>query len=140
MQISANTVIGDEELLFKASRSSGPGGQNVNKVNTRVTLLFDVVKSPSLTSTQKARVVAKLATRIDKRGILRVVSQKGRTQEANRQAARERLAELLAAALTRPPIRKKTRVPAGAKERRLKEKKLRSTLKQQRSPKRWPEE
>lgn len=138
--INANTTIGEEELALKASRSSGPGGQNVNKVNTRVTLLFDVIGSPSLTPAQKHRIAQKLATRIDKRGVLRVVSQKERTQEANRQAARERLAHLLAEALERPPVRKKTRIPVGARERRLKDKKHRSSLKQQRSRRNLPEE
>jgi ribosome-associated protein len=140
MQINANTVIPDEELLFKASRSSGPGGQNVNKVNTRVTLLFDVAASPSLTPHQKKRIAQKLATRMDKRGVLRIVSQKGRTQETNRQAARERFADLLAEALKRLPARKKTGIPAGARERRLKEKKQRSAIKQQRSQKNWRDE
>ena len=140
MQIDANTMIGEQELMFRASHSSGPGGQNVNKVNTRVTLLFDIVRSPSLTSAQKDRIAQKLATRIDKRGILRVVSQKGRTQEANRQAARERLADLLAEALKPRLVRKKTSVPAGVRERRLREKKRRSVLKQERSLQNWHEE
>ncbi len=140
MQIDATTAIADDELVFRASRSSGPGGQNVNKVNTRITLLFDVAGSPSLSASQKQRIQRRLATRVDKRGVLRVVSQKGRTQEANRRAAVERLAGLLAEALERRPVRKETKVPAGQREQRLKEKKRRSALKQQRSRKDWLEE
>lgn len=140
VQIDDNTVIGDDELVFKASRSSGPGGQNVNKVNTRIMLLFDVAGSPSLSERQKQRIGRKLATRIDKRGVLRVVSQKGRTQEANRKAAAERLVQLLAEALKRRAVRKETKVPVGAREQRLKEKKQRGALKQQRSRKDWLDE
>ena len=140
MEIDGTTVIGDDELVFKASRSSGPGGQNVNKVNTRMTLLFDVAGSPSLSAFQKQRIITKLATRVDKRGVLRIVSQKERSQEANRKAAAERLVQLLAEALKRRPVRKKTKVSAGAKERRLQEKKHRSCLKQQRTRKDWQDE
>lgn len=140
MQIDENTAISDDELLFKASRSSGPGGQNVNKVNTRVMLLFDVAGSPSLSAWQKQRIVSRLATRIDKRGVLRVVSQKERTQEGNRRAAAYRLAQLLAEALKRGPVRKKTAIPAGARERRLEDKKRRSRLKQQRTRDDWRQE
>ncbi|MBN1360657.1 MAG: aminoacyl-tRNA hydrolase [Sedimentisphaerales bacterium] len=140
MQIDNDTFIDDSELVFKASRSSGPGGQNVNKLNTRITLLFDVAGSPSLSAEQKQRIGRKLATRIDKRGVLRVVAQKDRTQEANRQAAIDRFTQLLAEALKRRPVRKKTKVPAGARERRLREKKRRSSLKQQRSRKNWRDE
>ncbi len=140
MQIDENTAISDDELLFKASRSSGPGGQNVNKVNTRVMLLFDVAGSPSLSAWQKQRIVSRLATRVDKRGVLRVVSQKERTQEGNRRAAAHRLAQLLAEALKRGPVRKKTTIPAGARERRLEDKKRRSRLKQQRTRDDWRQE
>ena len=83
ISITRTVSIGDDELVFTASRSGGPGGQNVNKVNTRMTLLFDLAGSPSLTDVQKRRVSKRLATRIDKQGRLRVVSQKHRTQEAS---------------------------------------------------------
>ena len=137
IEITADISLGEEELTFRASRSSGPGGQNVNKLNTRITLLFDVAGSPSLSAGQKKRIGAKLATRIDKQGVLRVVSQKHRTQEANRRAATERLQELLAEALHRRPVRKKTKIPAAANERRLREKKQRARLKQERAKKDW---
>ena len=137
IEITADISLGEEELTFRASRSSGPGGQNVNKLNTRITVLFDVAGSPSLSAEQKKRIRAKLSTRIDKHGVLRVVSQKHRTQEANRRTATERLQELLAEALRRRPVRKKTKIPAGVNERRLKEKKQRARLKQERAKKDW---
>ena len=135
VEIGRNTTIPESELEFKTSRSGGPGGQNVNKLETRVTVLFDVDRSPSLSDGQKRRIRTGLSTRIDKRGHLRVVSQKHRSQEANRQAAVERLGQLLRDALKRKPVRKKTKPTAGSRERRLKKKKERSRLKQQRSKK-----
>ncbi len=133
IEIADNTSIPEEELAFKTSRSGGPGGQNVNKLNTRVTVLFDVTDSPSLSDEQKQRIRQALPNRIDRQGVLRVVSQKYRSQEANRQAAVERLRQLLREALTPTPIRRKTKVPAGARERRLRQKKRRSALKQWRT-------
>ncbi len=133
IEIANGTHIPEDELVFKASRSGGPGGQNVNKVNTRVTLFFDVANCENLSGTQKRRILPQLATRIDKNGVLRVVSQKYRTQKANRRMAVERLQQLLADALKIRPARKKTRIPYAAKQRRLEEKKRRSLLKQQRA-------
>ncbi|MCK4351251.1 MAG: aminoacyl-tRNA hydrolase [Candidatus Krumholzibacteria bacterium] len=131
--IKDNLTIPDNELTFEFSRSSGPGGQNVNKVSTRVTLLFDVSGSPSLTEDQRSRIKKKLRTRITKTGVLRVTSQKHRSQSANREAARQRFAELIHTALQRPRPRRKTKVPKAVRERRLKEKKQRSILKHRRS-------
>jgi len=138
--IDKNTSISADELVFKVSRSGGPGGQNVNKVNTRVTVFWDVVHSPDLSQGQKRRIRTALATRMDKHGVLRVVSQKHRTQEANRRAALERLEELVSEALKPKPVRKKTKVPPSARRKRLKEKKQRSLLKQQRAGKDWRDE
>ena len=140
IEIDKHTAISEDELVVTVSRSSGPGGQNVNKLNTRVTLFLDVANSVCLSDRQKARLRAALSTRMNKHGVLRVVSQKHRTQEGNRRAALERLQGLLAEALKPKPVRRKTRVPAGAKERRLKEKKQRSLLKQQRTGRGWPKE
>lgn len=135
IEITGETFINEDEFVFKVSRSSGPGGQNINKVNSRVMLLFDVANCGSLSDWQKQRILTRLATRADKNGVLRVVSQKFRTQRANRNAAVERLQELLAGALKTRPIRKKSKVSYAAKQRRLEEKKRRSLLKRQRSTK-----
>jgi ribosome-associated protein len=133
IEITANISIREDELIFKASRSAGPGGQNVNKLNTRITLLFDLANCDSFTDAQKMRILSRLSTRIDKNGLIRVVCQKFRTQKANRRAAVDRLQQLLAEALKTRPIRKKTSVPYAAKQRRLEEKRKRSLLKQQRA-------
>jgi ribosome-associated protein len=125
-------AIAEHELRFAYSRSSGPGGQHVNRVETRVTLLFDVAASPSLTDEQKRRVRTRLATRVSKAGVLRVVSQRHRTREANRRAAIERFEELLAEALRRPRPRRKTRVSAAAKRRRIEAKRRRGEIKRSR--------
>jgi ribosome-associated protein len=140
IEITDNTSIAEDELTFRTSRSSGPGGQNVNKLNTRVTLLFDVASSPGLSQEQKQRIASRLSTRIDRHGVLRIVSQKHRSQEANRRAAIERLQRLLHEALKPVPVRRKTRPPAAARERRLKEKKRRGALKDERAKKDWGKE
>jgi ribosome-associated protein len=120
------------DLRFSFSRSPGPGGQNVNKVNTRVTLLFDVHATSALTPGQKTRVLEELRTRIDSDGVMRVVSSRHRTQAANRRATVERFAGLLADALAPRKRRLKTRVPRAAVERRLQDKARRAQRKQQR--------
>ncbi len=135
IQIVDDISIPEDELVFKASRSGGPGGQNVNKVNTRITLFFDVAGCDVLSDIHKRRILTRLSTRADKNGVIRVVSQKFRTQKANRRAVVERLQELLREALKTKPVRKKTRVPERARLRRLEEKKRRSMLKRQRAEK-----
>ena len=140
IEIAPNTFLPEDELSYKTSRSGGPGGQHVNKLNTRVMVLFDVSASASVSEEQKHLIMEKLPTRIDKHGVLRVISQKHRSQEANRQAAVERLQQLLREALTPKPVRKKTRVPRAARARRLKEKRQRSLLKRERGGKDWRED
>jgi ribosome-associated protein len=135
IEITKGIFIDEGRLVFKTSRSGGPGGQNVNKVNTRVTLLFDVAGCEKLSDMQKQRILSRLSTRADKNGVIRVVSQKYRTQNANRMAAIERLQQLLKDALKTKPLRRKTKVPERARLRRLEEKKRRSLLKRQRSEK-----
>ena len=125
--------IPEEELDFATSRSSGPGGQNVNKVNTRVTVLFDLDRSAALSEEQRELLHLRLGGRISRAGVLRVVSQRHRTQLANKDAAVERLASLLRDALTEQPERVPLRVPRQAKERRLEEKHHRAELKRERS-------
>lgn len=132
LTIDDTLQIPDEELSFEYARSGGPGGQNVNKVSTKVTLRFDVAGSPSLSDEQRGLICQKLATRITKDGVLRVTSQRHRTQRANQEAAVERFAELIRAALVRRRKRRKTKTPAAAHQRRLDEKKRRSALKKNR--------
>ena len=140
IEIGKNISIREDELIFKTSRSGGPGGQNVNKVNTRVTLLFDVASCNSFSDVQKQQILNRLATRADKNGVVRVVSQKFRAQRANRAAALERLIQLLTDVLKTHPVRKKTMVPERACRQRLEQKKQRSQLKQQRAKKSWSED
>ena len=120
------------ELAFSAVRSSGPGGQNVNKVSTKVCLEFNVDKSPSLTDEQRILINRRLASRISGEGILRVSSQKTRQQAANREDAVRRFSGLLAGALQKKKVRRDTRVPKAAKQERMEEKKKRGFVKQSR--------
>lgn len=133
IKIKDGIFIREDELVFKFSRSAGPGGQNVNKLNTRVTVFFDVAGCKRLSGDQKNRILKYLATRASKSGVVRVVSQRFRTQKANRTVAIERLSQLLQKALQQKKIRKKTKVPFQARQRRLEDKKRRSVLKKQRA-------
>ena len=130
-------LIPENEVCIAASRSSGPGGQNVNKVSSKVTLSFDVRGSAVLSEQQKRKIMGRLTTRINKEGILQVVSQRTRSQELNRLDALTRFSELLRRALTPETPRIKTRVSAAAKQRRLDEKKKHSLAKQKRSKQGW---
>ena len=137
IQITDNLFIPENEVSFVASRSGGPGGQNVNKVSSRVTLSFDVHQSTALSEDQKKLVRSALGTRINKNGILQVVSQRTRSQDLNRADALERFAQLLQRALTPRRPRIPTRVSAGAKQSRLEKKKKRTAIKQGRSKTGW---
>lgn len=133
MRITEDLYIPDSELTYTFSHSSKPGGQNVNKVSTRVTINFDVEGSASLSDEQRERIRRELRTRINKEGVLRVSSQKYRTQKANREAATERFIELLQDAFRVRPVRKKRGIPRQVREQRLKDKKHRSRLKKDRT-------
>jgi ribosome-associated protein len=133
LRVNGWLVIPDSELSERFSRSSGPGGQSVNTADSRVELSFDVGHSAVLPDWARARATERLATRLSG-GVLTVAASEQRSQLANRQAARERLAALLRAALA-PPSR--PRVPTSpsrrANERRLTAKRTRSDLKQSRA-------
>jgi ribosome-associated protein len=135
--IISGLSIPENEIRVTASRSGGPGGQNVNKVSTKVTLVFDVRGSTALSEEQKRLIAGRLATRINKEGVLQIVSQRTRSQELNRADAITRFAELLRRALTPQRARIQTRVPAAANQQRLDEKKRRRLTKQARSRKGW---
>jgi len=133
LRINDDLEIDDGELRFEFARSGGPGGQNVNKVETKVRLLFDVVHSPSLSEDQRSLIEERLATRITKDGVLQISSQRHRTREANRKATVERFVELIAGALDSDEPRVPTRIPKRVKKRRLESKRQRSQKKAMRA-------
>jgi ribosome-associated protein len=133
VHVTDSLDIPEGELTFTTSRSSGPGGQNVNKVNTRVTLLFDVEESPSLTAEQRILLRQRLPGRVSRDGVLRVVSQRHRTQLANREAAVRRFIDLLSDALAEMPERRAVTLPEAVHERRLEDKRRRGRLKRERA-------
>jgi ribosome-associated protein len=122
------------ELEYRASRSGGPGGQHVNTSSTRIEVWWDVAGSPALTEEQRARLLARLATRLDSTGRLRLVSSGSRSQLRNREEVTERLRDLVAAALRVPKPRKRTRPSRAAKAARLEAKRRRSAIKRERRP------
>jgi ribosome-associated protein len=124
--INDRLAIPANELEFRFSRSSGPGGQHVQRSDTRVELLFNVANSPSLTPEQRARITARLGNHIDGEGVLRVVSSTTRSQLENREDAVSRFQGLLAGALRQQKRRIATKPSAGAREARLTEKKVRA--------------
>ena len=137
IHVMDGVLIPENEIRITASRSGGPGGQNVNKVSSKVTLSFDVRGSAVLSEEQKRKIMGRLATRISKEGILQIVSQRTRSQELNRLDAVERFSELLRRALTPQTPRIKTRVSEAAKQRRIDEKKKHGLTKHKRSKQGW---
>jgi len=140
LEITPTLAIPDDELVERFVRSSGPGGQNVNKVSTAVELRFDIANSPSLPDEVRARLLARRDRRITDDGVLVLSAQRFRTQDRNREDARERLAAVIAAALHVAKKRVATKPTRGSKERRLGAKRDRATVKRHRSGSGWDRE
>lgn len=129
IRITDHISIGEDELEERFIRASGPGGQNVNKLNTAVQLRFDVRHSPALRDDVRARLARLAGQRLTNDGVLVITAQRHRTQERNRQDALDRLIELIRRAAVAPKPRRPTKPTKGSKERRLQGKKQRSTIK-----------
>lgn len=125
MKLSNTLSIPEQELNFAAIRASGPGGQNVNKVSSAVQLFFDI-RNSSLPEKYQQRLLALSDSRISSEGLVVIKAQAFRSQEKNREAATERLRELIKSVMIEPKTRKATKPKAGARQKRLDEKKQRS--------------
>lgn len=137
LRITPSIAIPDHELVERFVRSSGPGGQNVNKLSTAVELRFDALNSPSLPEDLRARLLARRDRRITDDGVIVLSAQRFRTQDRNREDARERLAELIRAALVVPKKRVATKPTRASKERRLSGKRERADVKRTRASRGW---
>jgi ribosome-associated protein len=134
LTLSATMAIPRSELVYRASRAGGAGGQHVNTSSTRIELLWNVRDTLAMEPEARERIETKLASRIDGEGWIRVVSSARRSQQQNREAAEARLAELVAGALVVQKRRKPTKPSRGQKEARIQEKKKRGETKRQRRP------
>lgn len=131
--VTPDIVLDEAELEESFIRASGPGGQNVNKVASAVQLRFDVRRSAGLSEPVKARLIALAGTRATREGVIVITADRFRSQERNREDARERLYALIRAAAHRPKPRRATRPTLASKERRLTAKAVRATVKDNRS-------
>ena len=132
LRITPYLAIPRTELTFRTSRSGGPGGQNVNKVETRVELLFDVANSPTLTDYLREILLVELRQWLDSNGVLHLISSEYRSQYRNREAALARFYTVMVNALRPRIIRRPTRIPRSINEKRLQTKKHRGEIKRQR--------
>ena len=132
LQITGTVAIPLSELRYQFSRSGGPGGQHVNRTETQVELTFDVRATTSLDESQRARVLGRLGSAVDSRGVLHLTCQTTRSQSRNRAEVTERFQRLLRQALHVPRSRRATRPHRAAVERRLQEKRRAGMLKQER--------
>jgi len=133
VRVRPGLVIPGSALDIRFSRSGGPGGQNVNKVETKAEVRFDLAGTPLLGPEEKARALAKLATRLTKDGVLAVSCERTRHRERNLNDALFRMGEILREALVRPKKRRPTRPTGASKRRRIDEKRRRSEIKRGRS-------
>jgi ribosome-associated protein len=133
LRVTPQITIEDSELEESFIQASGPGGQNVNKVATAVQLRFDVARSPSLPEDVRERLTALAGRRLTQNGVLVLTARNHRTQERNREEARERLAELIRQAAIAPKPRRATRPTLASKKRRLEAKTVRAGIKRNRA-------
>jgi ribosome-associated protein len=139
LEITPSLLLPLSELDYRATRSGGPGGQHVNTSSTRIEVWWDITDSPTLTREQRERLLGRLANRLDGEGRLRIVASESRSQLRNREAATERLREVVTAALAVPKPRKRTKPSRAAKAARLEAKRRRSATKRERGPPRHDE-
>jgi ribosome-associated protein len=132
--VSKRSAVPEDEIYFRATRSGGPGGQHVNRRATRVEACWNVRLSANLSDEERERILKKLASRIGKDGVLRVVADDERSQHRNKELAKQRLRDLVTRALRVPKRRKKTRPPKSAVEKRLEGKSRRGKAKKLRKP------
>jgi len=132
IDLAPGVTVAPDELVYRATASGGPGGQNVNKVATRIELTWDLGASPGLSDFTRRRLLLALASKVDSEGRLRVVASEHRSQSQNRDAALERLKTILVAALRTKKRRKPTAPTRASKERRLRDKKRQGERKRHR--------